>query len=32
MQEKLVAAIAFVAGVGLASGALAQSSSGSSQP
>lgn len=32
MQEKLVAAIAFVAGVGLASGAVAQSSSGSSQP
>lgn len=32
MQEKLVAAIAFVAGVGLAGGAVAQSSSGSSQP
>ena len=32
MQEKLVAAIALVAGVGLAGGAVAQSSSGSSQP
>lgn len=32
MQEKLIAAIALVAGVGLASGAVAQSSSGSSQP
>lgn len=32
MQEKLVAAIAFVAGVALAGGAVAQSSSGSSEP